>query len=107
MHRPLLKFKDLARYGIHNWPTLRRWQDRLGAPIGFMNGVNSRVWFEDEWEAWIAARAEAPPKRKPASSVGAGEGGPVDALECPSKSKSTLAAEPVNAQPINGGGAHG
>jgi hypothetical protein len=104
MHRTLLKFKDLARYGIHNWPTLRRWQDRLGAPVGFMNGLNSRVWFEDEWEAWIAARAEAPPIRKPAPS-GATEGsGPEDA-SAGNQSNPTLSAQPVDRQLLINGGA--
>jgi hypothetical protein len=104
MHRPLLRFKDLARYGIHNWPTLRRWQERLGAPIGFMNGLNSRVWFEDEWEAWIAARAEAPPERTKPAPKGATKGdGLVDASQGHPQSKSTLASAPVDTQALNGG----
>src|SRR5262245_19031051 len=77
MQRVLLRFPDLANYEIRNWPTLRRWQAKLGFPEGFMLVQNSRVWYQDEVQAWVTARAEAPPRRKPASSGATGEGGPV------------------------------
>src|SRR5262245_36332690 len=70
MARVIVNFSGLAPYGIKNWTTLRRWQKKLGFPSGFMLGMNTRVWFLDEVEAWVAARAEAPPDiLKPAPSA--------------------------------------
>jgi predicted DNA-binding transcriptional regulator AlpA len=64
----LLRFPDLAQYGITNWPTLLRWIDRLGAPKGFYLGPNTRAWWKEDWDQWLEERARAArPKRKRAA----------------------------------------
>jgi predicted DNA-binding transcriptional regulator AlpA len=67
----LLRFPDLADYGVHNWPTLRRWIEKRGAPRGFHLGPNTRAWYKADWDAWAEKRAQAPlemrPKRKRAA----------------------------------------
>ena len=63
-----LRFSDLRAAGIVNsWPMLRRRIERDGFPPGRMLGPNTRVWSEEEVEAWIASRPTtkkpAPPRR--------------------------------------------
>jgi predicted DNA-binding transcriptional regulator AlpA len=65
----LLKFKDLARVGVNNYPTLKRWQKDQGFPKGRLLGKNTRVWTEEEILAWWDSRAEQPP---PENVKGAG-----------------------------------
>jgi predicted DNA-binding transcriptional regulator AlpA len=60
----LLRFPDLAQYGVHNWPTLLRWIDKQGAPAGFYLSSNTRVWHKAEWDAWLEAKAKAPKPSK-------------------------------------------
>jgi hypothetical protein len=60
-----LRFKDLqARDIVRNHVTLKRWIEREGFPPGRMLGPNSRVWREDEIEAWLASRPTENPTRK-------------------------------------------
>jgi hypothetical protein len=40
----LLRFPDLAQYGVHNYPTLKRWIEKQGAPKGRWLGPNTHVW---------------------------------------------------------------
>ena len=69
----LLRFKDLRQYGITNYPTLARWIKEAVAPAGFFLGPNTRAWYQDDWDAWLANRpSAAPPNIKPAASL-AGE----------------------------------
>ena len=41
---------------ITSWPMLKRKVERDGFPLGFMLGPNTRAWFEDEINAWLASR---------------------------------------------------
>jgi hypothetical protein len=79
----LLRFGDLKRYGVNNWPTLQRWIEKQGFPAGIYLGPNTRAWDQSECDAWLASRPKAvpPPEiRKPGPSVAAEETGPLDAL---------------------------
>jgi predicted DNA-binding transcriptional regulator AlpA len=58
----LLKFKDLARVGVNNYPTLKRWQKDQGFPKGRLLGENTRVWTEEEIVAWWDSKADPPPE---------------------------------------------
>jgi predicted DNA-binding transcriptional regulator AlpA len=59
--RRALRFPDLkVRYGITSRQHLRNLIRHHGAPAGRLLGPNFRVWFDDEWEAWIASRPTAP-----------------------------------------------
>jgi len=50
-----LRFRDLKARGIvGNWTTLLRWIRDRGFPVGVMLGANTRVWPEDEINAWLA-----------------------------------------------------
>ena len=61
-HRKFLRFKDLKARGIcNNHTTLQRWIQTRGFPPGRLIGPNTRVWTEEEVEAWLAA---APVRRK-------------------------------------------
>ncbi|RUX27240.1 hypothetical protein EOA13_21230 [Mesorhizobium sp. M7A.F.Ca.US.011.01.1.1] len=52
-----LRFKDLQSRGIvQNWPTLLDWVKFEGFPPGRYFGANTRVWADDEIEAWVASR---------------------------------------------------
>jgi predicted DNA-binding transcriptional regulator AlpA len=54
-----LRFHDLQKRGIvNNRVTLKRWQDREGFPRGIKLGPNTRVWAEDEIEAYLAKRRQ-------------------------------------------------
>jgi hypothetical protein len=63
----------LKQYGVKNWPTLTRWVQNENAPAGFYIAANTRAWFKDEWDAWLASRPQAvdrpPRKAKPAPSA--------------------------------------
>ena len=41
----LLRFSDLAQYGVNNWPTLKRWIAKEGFPPGRYLAANTRVWI--------------------------------------------------------------
>ena len=57
MAATLLRFRDLKDRGIvRNHPTLMRWITKQGFPPGRWLGPNSRVWTEDEMEAWLRSR---------------------------------------------------
>ena len=59
----LLHFRDLKSRGIvANQTTLRRWIRKIHFPPGFMMGVNTRVWTEEEIEAWLAERRLVTPE---------------------------------------------
>ena len=54
----LLRFNDLkARGVVTNRPTLYRWIKDRNFPKGIKLGANTRVWPEDEVDAWIEAQA--------------------------------------------------
>lgn len=64
-----LRFADLKDRGIvSNWVTLRNWIKKQGFPAGRMLGPNTRVWTEEEINAFLetrpAARAKPAPKRE-------------------------------------------
>ena len=56
-----MRFRDLVPYGVKNWVTLNRWIEKEGAPAGFYLGSNTRAWFQDEWDNWLANRPSAAP----------------------------------------------
>jgi hypothetical protein len=61
----LLRFRDLKdRKIVTNHVTLKRWIESEGFPPGRMLGPNTRVWREDEIEAWLASRPTENPTRK-------------------------------------------
>jgi hypothetical protein len=57
----LLRFADLKEYGVNNWMTLGRWIKKEGAPAGFYLGKNTRAWYKEDWDAWLANRPKADP----------------------------------------------
>jgi predicted DNA-binding transcriptional regulator AlpA len=68
----LLRFSDLAQYGVNNWPTLKRWIAKEGFPPGRYLAANTRVWMQEEVRAWFDSRplADPPPEIvKPAPSA--------------------------------------
>jgi predicted DNA-binding transcriptional regulator AlpA len=67
----LLRFKDLERVGVRNWPTLARWIEKEGFPPGRYLAANTRVWDEREVDTWWSSRPEhredpPPENEKPA-----------------------------------------
>ncbi len=53
----LLRFRDLKdRRIVSNHVTLGRWIAKEGFPPGFMLGPNTRVWREDDIDAWLDCR---------------------------------------------------
>jgi hypothetical protein len=57
----LLRFRDLKdRKIVTNHVTLGRWIAKQGFPPGLMLGPNTRVWREDDIEAWLASRSTGP-----------------------------------------------
>jgi predicted DNA-binding transcriptional regulator AlpA len=53
----LLRFCDLKARGVaRNWPQLNRLIELEGFPPGRKLSPNTRVWTEDEVEAFIASR---------------------------------------------------
>jgi predicted DNA-binding transcriptional regulator AlpA len=68
----LLRFKDLKCVAINNWPTLKRRIANDNFPPGRYLGENTRVWTQDEVEAWWLSRPSAgppPENAKPATPV--------------------------------------
>ena len=67
----LLRFRDLSRVGINNWPTLKRRITHDNFPPGRYLGKNTRVWTVEEVGAWWESRpiADPPPKNEPATPV--------------------------------------
>jgi hypothetical protein len=59
MNKVLLRFGDLARYGVNNWMTLGRWIREAGAPAGFYLGKNTRCWYQDDLVSQPAQRGTA------------------------------------------------
>jgi predicted DNA-binding transcriptional regulator AlpA len=61
----LIRFTDLVAKGIVNSRmTLKRLIDNQGFPPGILVTPNSRVWAEDDVDAWVADR---PSGRKPST----------------------------------------
>ncbi len=55
-----LRFADLVeRRIVNNRQTLTNWIKHHGFPPGIKIAPNTRVWPEDEVEAWIAERRES------------------------------------------------
>jgi len=55
-----LRFRDLQDAGIiTSWPMLTRRMERDGFPPGRKLGPNTRVWSEDEIQAWLDGRPTA------------------------------------------------
>ncbi len=53
----LLRYPDLVERGIfRNRTTLYRWIAQGRFPAGIKLGRNTRVWREDQVEAWLAAQ---------------------------------------------------
>jgi predicted DNA-binding transcriptional regulator AlpA len=60
-----LRYPTLVARGIvRNRMTLKRWIDKQGFPPGFLMGPNTRVWPEDEVDAWLKARADERASRR-------------------------------------------
>ena len=53
----LLRFPELKCVGVNNHPTLKRWQEREGFPLGRLIGPNTRVWTEEDVAAWWDSEA--------------------------------------------------
>jgi predicted DNA-binding transcriptional regulator AlpA len=61
--KKFLRFRDLKTRGIvNNWTTLRRWIKEGRFPPGRLIGPHTRVWTEEEVEAWLP-HALCPGKR--------------------------------------------
>ena len=58
----LYSIKELACLGMSNYPTLKRWQETQGFPIGRLLGKNTRVWTEEELLEWWNNRPTDPPE---------------------------------------------
>jgi len=54
----LLRFQDLKRVGINNWPSLKRRVQEDGFPAGLYIG-KGRVWTEEEVLNWFNNRPKA------------------------------------------------
>ena len=71
MAKKYLRYADLRSRGIvNNRVTLSNWIRNEGFPCGILAGPNSRLWPEDEVEAWLASRPTAPkldPKEREAA----------------------------------------
>jgi hypothetical protein len=53
----LLRFADLRARGIvTSWPMLRYRVAHNDFPPGIMLGANTRAWYEEDIEAWVASR---------------------------------------------------
>ena len=53
----LLRFSDLKQRNIvRNWPTLKRWIEKLDFPPGIKLGDNTRAWDEAKVEEWLRNR---------------------------------------------------
>ena|SRR6476469_7428369 len=73
----LLRMKDLNRVGVNNWPTLARWIAKEEFPPGRYLAANTRVWTEEEVQAWFDSRPKADPPPeivKPATLLQEGDG---------------------------------
>jgi hypothetical protein len=58
--KKLIRFSALQERGIvGNRMTLSRWIEHENFPPGVLLGPNTRVWVEDEVEAWLASRPVA------------------------------------------------
>jgi hypothetical protein len=57
----LLRMPELKEYGVNNWVTLGRWIRDEGAPAGFYLAKNTRAWYKEDWDNWLAARPKADP----------------------------------------------
>jgi predicted DNA-binding transcriptional regulator AlpA len=94
----LLRFKDLKRVGINNWPTLKRRIEQDNFPPGRYLGPNTRAWSLEEVQAWWEARPKAdPPNVKPAAPVISKGDRPElkKSLHTPSNSRSDESAQPL------------
>ena len=61
MPRKYLRYADLHDRGIvNNRVTLANWIKNEGFPPGILAGPNSRLWPEEEVEAWLESRPTAP-----------------------------------------------
>ncbi|CAN5405859.1 hypothetical protein BH10PSE7_BH10PSE7_34020 [soil metagenome] len=68
MHKRL-RFRDLRERGVvHNWVTLKRWEQSLGFPPGQMTGPNTRTWTEKEIDNWLESRPVAGSRRRMAEA---------------------------------------
>jgi hypothetical protein len=66
----LLRFKHLKQRGIvASFAQVKHLQEKEGFPLGRLLGPNTRVWTEDEVEAWLASR----PTERKAVKVNTGE----------------------------------
>lgn len=112
--RNLLRFPDLKRVGINNWPTLKRRIQQDHFPPGRYVGKNTRVWTEEEVGEWWDSlpRAGAPPDIiKPAAASLAGEAGngrePKSPLFTPGYSQAPDSPQPPRKTGVRDGGSSG
>lgn len=55
--RKLIRFADLkARGFVDSWPQLKRLVEKHNFPPGRQLSDNTRVWWEDEPDEWLATR---------------------------------------------------
>ena len=60
MPRQYLRFDDLKQQQIvRNRTTLSRWINQMDFPAGILLGPRTRVWPDDEVEAWLQRRRAA------------------------------------------------
>ena len=65
MNGRFLRFSDFQKSGlVKSWPALKRKIEREGFPKGRMAGPNTRIWTEEEVDAWLAALPVAGPPRR-------------------------------------------
>ena len=102
----LLRFGGLKEYGVNNWTTLGRWIREESFPPGFHLAKNTRAWYREDCDAWLASRpkAEPPPNiAKPRPCVSPQEAGRSDSHKHPLDSELAPACQALT----NGGAAHG
>ena len=67
MGKILIRFKDLKQRGIvRSWAQLANLIRRENFPAGFLLSANTRCWYQDSVESWLATRptdAKATPRR--------------------------------------------
>ena len=101
----LLRFRDLKEYGVNNW--LGRWIKEEGFPTGFYLAANTRAWYKQDCDAWLANRpkADPPPEIKGGGPVPPGTTArkPKPPLSPTNMSESALACKALP----NGRAAHG
>jgi predicted DNA-binding transcriptional regulator AlpA len=68
-----VRFRDLKGRGLaDSYAQLDNLIRKYGFPIGRLLGPNTRVWSEDEIDAWLANRPTASPPARGAAKIAKG-----------------------------------